>query len=281
MTKVFYYPSSKFDFADPVFVLGGFESFHLGHLELLKNATILGQNVILMLIRDPSKLPKNTGKNFTDLNARIQMMANSGVENILIFDFDSKMQELDGQEFIEIFLNYGAKFFVVGKNFSFGKNASWNSKKLQNFFPKTKIIDHLAENNKKISTKNLKFFLEFGDFENLNKFLASNFLVSTSISPEGKFVWDSSLICPASGIYLGYFVNINENIKFPVIIHIEFDSPTGKVHFFEHPNTHSGFLEIIKQIRLIYSQKNNVLKDQDIENAKHLFKEHHTKISQI
>lgn len=99
------------------------------------------------------------------------------------------------------------------------------------FLPKTKIIDHLAENNKKISTKNLKLFLEFGDFENLNKFLASNFLVRTSISPEGKFTWDSSLICPAPGIYLGYFVNISENIKFPVIIHIEFDSRAGKVHF--------------------------------------------------
>ncbi|MXR12386.1 riboflavin biosynthesis protein [Mycoplasma sp. MF12] len=271
MTKIFTYPVVNFNFKKPVFVLGGFESFHLGHLELLKTATKITDEVIVMLIKDPSKLPKNKGKIFSDLDARIQMMANSGVKNIILFEFDNKLQQLTGQEFTDIFIEYKVNFFVVGKNFVFGKNASWGAKQLSEFFPKTKIIEHLNFENSKISTKNLKLFLEFGDFENLNKLLPTNFLVSVEFNQSGKFTWKKELICPAAGFYLAYFVIIKENIKLPVILQIEFTSGQGKIHFFQKNENFSGFLEIIQQIRYIYSNQSNILRKSDIKIAKNLF----------
>lgn len=277
MTKVYTYPILNFNFKNPVFVLGGFESFHLGHLELLKNATKLTDEVVVMLIKDPAKLPKNGNKIFSDLNARIQMMANSGVKNILLFDFDSEFQQLSGEGFVKIFIEYGANFFVVGQNFVFGKNANWGTKELVKLFPKTKIVEHLNDSNSKISTKNLKLFLEFGDFLNLNKLLATNFLVSIKLDQEGKFNWNENLICPAAGFYLAYFVIVEKNVKLPLILQIEFGTFTGKVHFFEKSEANSGFLEIIQQIRYIFSKQSDTLKQSDIETAKNFF----TKINQI
>lgn len=279
MVKVYTYPLANFDLKKPVFVLGGFEAFHLGHLKLLKIAAEINDEIVFMVIKDPSKLPKNTKENFSDLNARIQMMANSGVKNIILFDFNTELQQLSGEKFVEIFLKLQVDFFVVGKNFAFGKNASWNPEQLQEFFPRTKIIEHLKDGQKKISTKNLKLFLEFGDFENLNKFLATNFLISLKIDANNEFVWDKNLICPPAGFYLAYLVVVNKNLKFPVILQIKFANKIGKIHFFSKNEHFTGYLEIIKQIRYIYSNHTNNLRNDDIEIAKDFFLKNYKKIN--
>ncbi|MBG0730776.1 FAD synthase [Mycoplasma sp. 'Moose RK'] len=271
MTQVYFYPLEKPVFKNAVFILGSFEAFHLGHQELLKIARKLTSEVVLMLIMNPQKLPKSQGKNFTDLAARVQMVANVGIKKILIIDFDQDLRQLSGKIFVEKLISYGGNFFVVGKNFVFGNNGDYNARKLQNFWPNTKIVDLLFDKNgNKFSTSQLKLLLEFGDFANLNQILVGNFLVSIKPNAQGQFSWNPDLILPPAGFYLGYFIEVEKDQKFPVILQIEFAKSTCQLHFFEQIVLKKGFLEIALQIRYVYTRQSDKLNNDDIEKA-HIF----------
>ncbi|WP_434336745.1 FAD synthase [Mesomycoplasma conjunctivae] len=273
MTKIFTFPLKNHHFEDATFVLGAFESFHQGHLSLINQALKNNKTIVLVIFSNPQDLPKNQGKIFTNLNARLQTIANNGIKNILMLKFDDYLANLSGNKFISELINLGASGFIVGKNYRFGKMGSWDAKRLKEVFNNTHIIDfYRIEQNIKLSTTLLKNYLLFGQFEQLNKYLSSNYLIEISCNEEFYFIWDENVIKPNSGVYIIYFVDQKGKQKYPGILHINFsEEEKEQLFLFCQPDFHVGFLEIVKEIRHISSNRFNIIGQQDKEIATNYF----------
>lgn len=257
---------------DSVFVLGAFESFHKGHFQLIEQAKQLNKPIVLVAISNPENLPKNNGKIFSDLKSRLQIIANSGIENILLIEFNEKIANLEGDHFINLLIQYGASDFVIGKNYNFGKLASWNAKKLKEYIPTTQIVDfYYIENKVKLSTSILKNYLIFGQFKILNSYLNHNYLTYVSCDENLFFKWNTNSIKPNAGLYVIYFVNPITQYKFPGILHISLSNEKNQIFLFNHFNFFEGFIEIIAEYRIISSTRFDLLEDKDIEGIKKIF----------
>lgn len=259
-------------FKNSVFVLGAFESFHKGHFQLIESAKKFNKPIVLVLIANPEDLPKNNGKIFSDLKSRLQMIANSGIENILLIEFDEKIVNLEGKDFIDLLVQYGASAFVIGKNYNFGRLASWNAKKLKDYIPSTEIVDFYQIDGKvKLSTSILKNYLIFGQFKNLNLYLNHNYLTYIFCDKDLFFEWNKNIIRPNAGLYVIYFVNPITQYKFPGILHINLSNKKNRIILFNYYDFYEGFIEIISEYRIISSTRFDLLENKDIEEIKKIF----------
>lgn len=276
MTNVYFWKNNDLKVENAAFVLGAFESIHNGHKLLLDKAKeISNDNVVVALFENPNNLPKNTSELFEELEIRIRVLANYGIKNILVLKYDNDLKLMEGEEFIEKLISMGAKYFVVGQDYKFGKGASWNAQKLLDFFPNTEIIALEKINETKISTSILKENVGFGEIEFVNHFLIEPYKILLNLNYENNFVENSQLIRMARGIYVAHFIynekkyhgyahfDLNNNNKF-----YSLDSDWKDL---KDEAMKKGVLEILKEIRIIVSENMNKIFEQDIKKALEFF----------
>lgn len=275
MTKIYSYPlDSNFKFNNATFVLGSFESFHIGHQKLIQKAKELSDTVVVCMIKNPIKLPKSNGFVFSDLDSRIYALANQEIKNILLIDFNEEIQNMTGNNFIDSLINSGASSFVIGKDFKFGRFGQWNASILKEYFQNTHIIEHIKDSQQgiKISTKFLKENLNFGEISLLNSLLTENYKIKVTLDSEKKIQWPDEIEKLHTGIYIANFLSTKDSEKYHGILKIDFKKPSiAELILFDLlqiEGTLLGFVEIVKEIRLVIQSKNNELTNSDIKTAK-------------
>ncbi|MCE6114434.1 FAD synthase [Mycoplasmopsis agalactiae] len=270
-------------FNDPIYLIGVFESFHLGHNFLYEKAKEIKGNsnrdIVIVFFRDIENMFKNkNGYIFTDFENRIQEFANLGFAQGIYLEFE-KLWALEANLFLEkLFKNQdGLIDVVVGKDFRFGLNAKGNLDTIKETIGEKNVhsvdIVKIGENIK-VSTTFLKSCIEIGDIElvnslNLYTYSFSAYLTFNDITKSIKLTTDSNIIPLKDGIYLSY-VEINE-MTYYAVLKANIDNYEIKFLDFELKDNVANLksrIKILKSLRFISLLEDDMILNSDIVNAK-------------
>jgi riboflavin kinase/FMN adenylyltransferase len=125
---------------DPVVAIGNFDGVHRGHAHIFAQARALargldGEAVVLTFDPHPAKVlaPAFAPPLITPLGRKLGLIAESGVDTVVVEPFDRAFADKSADEFARDVLaaGLGARHVVVGYDFTFGKKRSGNVEKLQ------------------------------------------------------------------------------------------------------------------------------------------------------
>lgn len=257
----------KIEIETTVYVLGCFESLHLGHYSLFKKALALSKNAVLMLIKDPFLLPKSNEKNIFELNTRLQIAADIGFKFVKLVDFE-QISNLSGKQFLETLCsNQKDTYFIFGSDFRFGYNAINNANNILNWYPNSISVQLQKINQTKISSSLIKNQIILGYIQFANSLLISNWAINILLDINLSFAWPN-VIKAKEGIY-GAIIEIDDfsfycALKIQERSYIEFID--FKVNKFNIINRNLS-LTIVKEIRFT----NEKISKNDIRLIKEYF----------
>lgn len=265
--KVSYYPKEFNNKHKCALILGSFETIHNGHLELIKKARDINSKVAIMTFEDPSQLPGANKVNFTDLETRLQQLANLKVDQVTVVKFNNDIRLQSGKDFINSLINiFNAKQMIVGKDFACGKGREYKAKDIQKDYKNVEIIEHQKINSQKISTSLLKEFLHLGEVDLIKNL--SPFAYSMNVNVKSDNSLDLSNYPKLhSGIYATTIV-VNE-VLYWSYLHISQEQKAKViVPDLQLKNTpYQAQLSIHKLIRIIVSSKEDDIKEEDSQKV--------------
>ena len=122
--------------------LGNFDGVHRGHGkligEMIEGSKKRGLKSSVLLFKNHTKilLDKNSNiKVLTSNEEKINILNEMGVDIVYLIDFDRKLMELSGEDFIKKILldKMKVKYITVGFDYRFGHRAGSTSKDLYNY----------------------------------------------------------------------------------------------------------------------------------------------------
>jgi riboflavin kinase/FMN adenylyltransferase len=117
-------------FSNPVLTLGNFDGVHLGHQEILRRVVEVarqraGDAIVLTFYPHPIAVlaPERAPRLLTDRRTRIERIAASGVDAIVMERFTREFSLVGAEEFVRRYLvdELGVRAVVVGHRVSFGR----------------------------------------------------------------------------------------------------------------------------------------------------------------
>jgi riboflavin kinase/FMN adenylyltransferase len=163
--------------AQCVLVLGNFDGVHIGHQQLLRigraEAAKRGvQCAVLLFDPHPAQIlrPEEPFYMISALDERIELLAELGVDAVVILAFTLEFAALSPQQFIQdSVLALGAVHIVVGFNYTFGMRGQGRPDELQQFgrsygFGVT-VVSAQKFRGKVISSTSIREALQQGDIE--------------------------------------------------------------------------------------------------------------------
>ena len=175
-------PTERFDALS--ICLGYFDGVHLGHQALIKYARKNAKHILgLLTFSKPISTLIDNGKVqevLTSLDDRFKIISKLGVDYYYLFKIDKDFLNLSDIDFIDILKKLNVKEVFVGEDFSFGKNRHGNVSTLSDFFDVHKV-DLLNDDNRKISSQDIKNFIETGNMNAAKKLLGRNYQITGSI----------------------------------------------------------------------------------------------------
>jgi riboflavin kinase/FMN adenylyltransferase len=117
-------------FTAPVVTVGSFDGVHMGHrhlLEILKaRAEASGGESVVVTFADHPRRVLHADEELmllTSLDEKAALLAEAGVDNLVVMPFDEGVAQIPPEEFIRDFIvgRLGARELVVGYNHRFGR----------------------------------------------------------------------------------------------------------------------------------------------------------------
>ncbi|MBO9571205.1 MAG: bifunctional riboflavin kinase/FAD synthetase [Chitinophagaceae bacterium] len=184
------------EFKNAVVTIGTFDGVHTGHQEIISRLKteakrINGETVIITFHPHPRKVVYHETKKIELINTideRIGLLAEKGIDHLVIVPFTEKFSALSPNQYVEDFLK--AKFnpavVIIGYDHKFGKERKGDYKLLEEychkgFFELKEIPQHLL-NNITVSSTMIRESLKQGDIDKVNQLLGYKFFF------EGKVV---------------------------------------------------------------------------------------------
>ncbi|WP_338822455.1 FAD synthase [Mycoplasmopsis felifaucium] len=271
-------------FNNPIFILGAFESFHLGHYELFKKAKAIqaenGGDIVLVFFKDIENLYKYGDRFiFSDFQNRLQEFANLGFNNAIYLEY-SAVSKLEPEDFItKLIFNQNNYKIVVGEDFKYGNKAKGNTQSLNNQVLEGSlfVVPFLKLNdNVKISTRFLKECLELGDLDLVNSLNCYTYSFNAVVKASENLICslevDDNLIIVRAGLYAVY-AEIN-GYSFYGILRSNIDGEYDiffldfKLKKNEKINCR---IKVLKALRFINDYREMDINEKDIDNAKKEF----------
>jgi riboflavin kinase / FMN adenylyltransferase len=128
------------DFGPSVLTIGNFDGVHLGHRRILQRVAALAAErgwkpSALTFDPHPTRLvaPERTPRLLTTPERRAELMAEEGIEQVLILPFSWEIAKLSPEEFARQIVTgkLGARAVLVGENFRFGHRQSGDVQTLE------------------------------------------------------------------------------------------------------------------------------------------------------
>lgn len=201
--------------------LGNFDGIHLGHMQLLKSVinSSINSNLISSVLIFKEHTRKNSTKLLTNLEQKIEIMKELGIKAVFLKSFDKEFMTLTPKDFVEKFLieKINAKVIVVGIDYRFGYKASGDTQFLLEYSNanqiKLIIENPVLDENKRISSSEIRNFIEEGKIEKANSLLYKEFTIqgkvihgnkigSTLGFPTANLELNDNYIIPKTGVYL-------------------------------------------------------------------------------
>jgi riboflavin kinase/FMN adenylyltransferase len=116
-----------------VAAIGSFDGVHRGHRRVLEIARAAGPPVTVVTFwPHPRLVLGNRVELLSTLERRIELLEESGVDEVLVVEFTPELAAREPAEFAESVLRQiGAKVIVVGENFRFGRAAAGDAALLE------------------------------------------------------------------------------------------------------------------------------------------------------
>ena len=117
-----------------VVTVGNFDGVHLGHRHVISRARRIADRLnlghLVAVTFDPHPMavlrPEHAPPTLTDLDHRVELLADAGVDDVLILPFTREIADWSPERFVEEVLvdSLHAAAVVVGANFRFGRRAA-------------------------------------------------------------------------------------------------------------------------------------------------------------
>jgi len=183
-----------------IVTIGVFDGLHLGHQVLINRAIEKASelslpSVVFSFEPTPNDYFAKDEKQLrlSSFRQKYNLIKEMGVNDFYVPPFDSEMEELDVDEFIDLHLlrNLNVKHLIVGDDFRFAKNKAGSIKELEesakinNF--SVESISTVEKNSKRVSSTLIRKFLFDNQLEVVNEYLGSNYCI------EGKVITGQQL----------------------------------------------------------------------------------------
>ena len=192
--------------------VGEFDGVHLGHREV-----IAGNDTVLTFEPHPLAVvrPEAAPKLLTSLDAKAELIAALGVQELVLIPFDERFALQTPQEFIDHVLieRLQATHVSVGENFRFGHGAAGDTDMLA-ADPRfeTRVVQLVEVEGEIVSSSHIRGLVSAGDVERAARFLGAPFQMRGEVVtgdrrgrelgfPTANIVPDEELICPGHGVY--------------------------------------------------------------------------------
>jgi len=193
--------------------VGEFDGVHLGH-----RAVIEGNDTVLTFEPHPLRVvrPEAAPKLLTSLDTKAELVAQLGVQELVVIPFDARFAHQNAQEFIDDVLvgRLQATSVSVGENFRFGHRAAGDTALLvaDGRF-ETRVAPLVEVDGEIISSSHIRGLVLAGEVELATRFLGSPFQLRGEVVhgdhrgrelgfPTANIAPDDALVCPGHGVYV-------------------------------------------------------------------------------
>jgi riboflavin kinase/FMN adenylyltransferase len=181
-------------FKNAVITIGTFDGVHAGHQKIIaalkaEAARVNGETVIITFHPHPRKIVKTADplQLINTLDEKIGLLANAGINHLVVAPFTSSFSELSADEYIENFLidKFHPASIIIGYDHHFGKGRSGNYRLLEEKsatfnYRLVEISKHLLDEIGVSSTKIRNAILE-SDIVTANKLLGYSFFFEGNV----------------------------------------------------------------------------------------------------
>jgi riboflavin kinase / FMN adenylyltransferase len=192
--------------------LGTFDGVHRGHRRVLDAAVAAGQAPTVVTFDPHPRVALGYGVELlTSLERRLELLAEAGIDEALVVDFDLEVAQLGPEEFVERVLRpIGTDVVVAGANFRFGRGRSGDLELLRRLGLDVRAVP-LVEG---VSSTRIRDLLRAGEVERAARLLGRPAEVEGTVVagdarggtlgfPTANLRPESGLLVPGYGIYAG------------------------------------------------------------------------------
>ncbi|WP_201609395.1 riboflavin biosynthesis protein RibF [Psychrobacter immobilis] len=181
--------TSPVDLAACVLTIGNFDGVHLGHQAMLAQVrdTAKAQNIgsaVMIFEPQPREFfaPATAPARLTNLAEKQALLAEYGIETLIVASFDSDFRLLSAQAFADILaLRLNVKALVLGDDFKFGHDRTGDSQFLRDYgLDVTNLHTVIDDKGKgaRISSTRIRDLLLAGDLNAANALLGRDYAMT-------------------------------------------------------------------------------------------------------
>ena len=181
--------TSPVDLAACVLTIGNFDGVHLGHQAMLAQVrdTAKAQNIgsaVMIFEPQPREFfaPATAPARLTNLAEKQALLAEYGIETLIVASFDSDFRSLSAQAFADILaLRLNVKALVLGDDFKFGHDRTGDSQFLRDYGLDVTNLHTITDDKGKgarISSTRIRDLLLAGDLNAANALLGRDYAMT-------------------------------------------------------------------------------------------------------
>ncbi len=236
-------PEVPADFGPSALTIGNFDGVHAGHRRLFRRvrATAAARGLkasVLTFDPHPTRIvaPERSPRLMTTPEQRTALMAEEGIEQVLILPFDDAVAHLSPEEFANQILvrKLGARAVLVGDNFHFGFRQAGNAQVLTELGKRsgftTEIVPAVLLRGRMVSSSSIRRMLEAGEVARAARLLGRPFAVQGEIVA-GHGVGSRQTVptmnlkpgtemLPATGVYISRTLDLDDGRRWQSITNI-------------------------------------------------------------
>jgi riboflavin kinase / FMN adenylyltransferase len=192
--------------------VGTFDGVHLGHREVIR-----GADTVLTFEPHPAAIVSPTGapRLLTPLQRKVELIADLGVQELVVVPFDREFASRSAESFIDDVLvsTLRAEHVSVGENFRFGHKARGDTERLlsDDRF-QTRVVPLLEVDGEVVSSSHIRGLVLGGAVEYADKLLGAPFTFSGEVTegdkrgrtlgfPTANLLPRDGYVVPGHGVY--------------------------------------------------------------------------------
>lgn len=224
--KIFHSLSDFHSNQKTILTIGTFDGVHLGHKKILQrilnNTDANTQSIVITFAQHPRTILQSEYdiKLLNTTEEKINQLEKSGIDSLLILEFNSALSNLTGEEFVKNILvdKLHLQKIIIGYDHKFGKNRSSDIHDLIHFGKKYHFdVEQISAeelNEITISSTKIRNAILNGEIELANKYLGYTFSFTGQVVKGNQIgrtinfptanieVKDSEKILPKNGVYI-------------------------------------------------------------------------------